>query len=75
MVSGLARKNPRATVRRMLSVYNGQVFLGVIEEGMNCVCRDADGNKIGTFANRKAAQDAFFTRKAPAETGTLMVEG
>jgi hypothetical protein len=71
----MPRKKPRATVRRMLSVYDGTVFLGVIEEGKNCICRDADGQRFGTFANRKAAQDAFFARKAPAEAGTLMVEG
>jgi hypothetical protein len=69
-----SRKKPRAAVHRMLSVYDGQLFLGVIEEGRTCIARDADGERFGTFQNRKAALDAFFTRKQP-EAGTLMITG
>jgi hypothetical protein len=66
----------RVEVRKILSVYDGQVCLGVIEEGRTCLARDAEGNRVGTFANRKAALDAFFARKQPAaEAGTLVVQG
>jgi hypothetical protein len=51
-------------------------MLGTIEEGSNCIARDLDGKKIGTFENRRAAQNAFFTRKQPpVEAGTLVVQG
>jgi hypothetical protein len=70
------KRNFRAEVRKLLSVYDGQVCLGVIEEGRTCIARDVDGTKIGTFTNRKVALDAFFARKQPAiEEGTLTIEG
>jgi hypothetical protein len=70
------KQHRRAEVRKTLSVYDGQTCLGVIEEGRTCLARDSEGNRVGTFANRKAALDAFFARKQPAaEAGTLMLEG
>jgi hypothetical protein len=70
------RKKCRAEVRKILSVYAGREMLGVIEEGKTCLARDVDGNRVGTFTNRKAALDAFFSRKQPtSDAGTLIVEG
>jgi hypothetical protein len=69
------KRKCRAEVRKLLSVSDGQTCLGVIEEGRTCIARDVDGERIGTFANRKVALDAFFARKQPAvEAGTLMVQ-
>jgi hypothetical protein len=40
------------------------------------IARTVDGEKIGTFENRKAAVRAFFQRKREgADAGTLTVEG
>jgi hypothetical protein len=69
------KRHCRAEVRKILSVYSDQTMLGTIEEGRNCIARDLDGKKIGTFENRRAAQQAFFARKQPAIEGTLTVEG
>jgi hypothetical protein len=38
--------------------------------------RHQRSNRIGTFPSRKAALDAFFSRKQPtSDAGTLIVEG
>jgi hypothetical protein len=51
-----AKKQPQ--IRRLLTVCDGQEMLGSIEEGRTCIARNAAGDVIGTFENRKAAMKA-----------------
>jgi hypothetical protein len=66
------RRKPRAEVRHVLTVYDGQTLLGSIEEGRTCIAHTAAGELVGEFENRKAAVRAFFARKA---AGTLTIQG
>jgi hypothetical protein len=60
---GLMSKSPKCLaekpqLRRLMTVYAGRECIGSIEEGKTCLARNAAGDLLGTFENRKAAMRA-----------------
>ena len=52
---------PRRRSAPMVSVYDGQIFLGQIYDrgAAGYECFDHDGTSLGFFVNQRAALDAF----------------
>ena len=54
-------RRPRRRSAPMVSVYDGQIFLGQIYDrgAAGYECFDHDGTSLGFFVNQRAALDAF----------------
>jgi hypothetical protein len=56
------RKAAKPAMARVLSIYDGQNFIGTVKvgaDGGRVVAYDADGKRLGSFASVQAATLAF----------------
>jgi hypothetical protein len=67
------RQSRRPVARRLLSMYDGTILLGSIEEGRSgCVARNSAGDLIGRFDSRIAAMKAISAASVPRPAGATV---